>query len=767
MPTSFRPASLSRFDLGNARRAALLLLVLLACAANSLAQNRKLSLDLIYDPQQRLNFGGAPPDLRWLPDGRHYLQTERDRATGTTRLVRIDAATGTTSPFHDQAAAQAAFATLPNVTPANAQRLAAGDLFEFDEKGTRALLVYSGDLFSYDLETKRAARLTNNTVDESVVSFSPDGKRVAFVRNNDLYVIDLATNRERRLTMDGSAKIFNGHLNWVYQEELYGRGNFKSYWWSPDSTRIAFLRLDDAPVSEFAVVDHIPRLQEVETTPYPKAGDPNPLVRLGIIDIAQDSAANPAIRFVDLNRYKPNDLLISRVAWTPANQIVFQAQDRVQTFLDLNVADAANGSVRTLFREASRFATGDTVDSRKERAWVEAIEDPVYLRDGSFLWQSDRDGWRHLYHYRADGSLIRRLTKGDWEVRSFHGADEPDGFVYFTSTAHSHIAPQPYRVRLDGGGKPERLTQAEGSHTVQFNSDHSQFIARASRIGVPMQTRLHRADGPVVRTIDENPATILREFKLGKVEMMRVKTRDGFEMEAMMILPPDFDANKKYPVWSHTYAGPQAPTVRDAWGGSSELWHQYLAQQGYIIWICDNRSASGKGAAPAWTSARNFGEQELRDLEDGVKFLKSKPFVDPTRIGIWGWSFGGFMTSYALTHSDTFKVGIAGGSVTDWRLYDSIYTERYMGTPQTNPEGYARTAPLAAAKDLRGKLLLLHGTIDDNVHMQNTMQFAYELQRAGKPFQLMVYPRQRHGVTDPLLVKHMRQLMTDFIVNNL
>jgi dipeptidyl-peptidase-4 len=238
-------------------------------------------------------------------------------------------------------------------------------------------------------------------------------------------------------------------------------------------------------------------------------------------------------------------------------------------------------------------------------------------------------------------------------------------------------------------------------------------------------------------------------------------------MEAMMIKPPDFDPSRKYPVMSFTYGGPHAPQVRDAWGGPVYMWHQLLAQKGYIIWICDNRTASGKGAESTWPAYRNLGELELRDLEDGLSWLKTQPYVDGSRVGIWGWSYGGFMTSYALTHSASFKIGIAGGSVTDWRLYDSIYTERFMGTPQNNPEGYKKSAPLAAAKDLSGKLLLIHGMIDDNVHMQNTIQFAYELQKAGKPFQLMLYPKSRHGVSDPLLVKHMRATMTDFILANL
>jgi dipeptidyl-peptidase-4 len=362
--------------------------------------------------------------------------------------------------------------------------------------------------------------------------------------------------------------------------------------------------------------------------------------------------------------------------------------------------------------------------------------------------------------------LIRQVTDGKWEIRSVEGVDETKGVIYFTGTEASHIAPNAYRIRLDGTGQT-RITQGEGSHRVDFNPTFTHFVHYWSDINTPQQVRLFDANGKLVRVLAENKVAALAQYKLGKVELMQVKTRDGFTMEAMMIRPPDFDPSKKYPVMSFTYSGPQAPSVRNAWGGGAQMWHQLLAQKGYIIWVCDNRTASNKGVESAWGVYRNFGELELRDLEDGVSWLKSQPYVDGSRIGIWGWSYGGFMTSYALTHSQSFKLGIAGGSVTDWRDYDSIYTERYMGTPQNNPEGYRKASPLHNAKDLHGKILLIHGTMDDNVHVQNTIQFAYELQKANKPFQLMLYPKSRHGVTDPLLLKHMRQMMTDFIVQNL
>ena len=501
---------------------------------------------------------------------------------------------------------------------------------------------------------------------------------------------------------------------------------------------------------DFTVVDHIPYDQNVEVTPYPKAGDPNPIVKLGVVN-----SAGGDVRWLDTYKYQPEDLLIVRVGWTPdGKKVWFQAQNREQTFLDLNFSSPDDGKTTTMFRETTK-------------AWVEVIDAGLqWLSDGSFLWLSDRSGWRHIYHYGADGKLIKQVTSGNWDVRSLEEVDETKGALYFSGTEHSFIASHAYSIHLDGSGL-KRLTQMEGNHRASFNSGASHFMDSWSDANTPTQVRLYDSAGTLVRLIDENKVDALTQYKLGKVEFVNVKTRDGFTMEAMMIKPPDFDPKKKYPVWSYTYSGPQAPQVRNAWGGPVYMWHQMLAQKGYIIWLCDNRTASNKGVGSAWPLYKNFGELELRDLEDGFAWLKSQPYVDGSRIGLWGWSYGGFMTSYALTHSQTFKIGIAGGTVADWRDYDSIYTERYMQTPQNNVDGYKKSSPVSSAKDLHGKLLLIHGAIDDNVHMANTVQFVYELQKAGKQFQLMVYPKSRHGVTDPALVRHMRQMMTDFILGNL
>src|SRR5437764_511433 len=714
------------------------------------AQQKLLTIDDIFDPAKRVNFNGTPANPRWLKDGVHYMVVSRDR-NASPRLLKVDAVTGKSQPLYDAAKMEAAFASLPGVNKEEAHRLANQTSYQFNPAETAVLINSANDLFYYEFGSDRAIRLTSNPDEEVGEGFSPDGRMVSFIRGNNLYVEDLSMQRrERALTRGGDAKILNGRLDWVYQEELYGRGNFGAYWWSPDSTKIAFLRLDEHPVPNFPVVDHVPIDQRLENTPYPKAGDSNPIAKLGVVN-----AAGGDITWVDTKNYMPEDFLIVRVGWFPdGKKVWFQAQNREQTFLDLNSASPDDGKSNTLFRE-------------KTKAWVEVVDDGLqWLKDGSFLWLSDRSGWRQVYHYSADGKQIAQVTKGDWDVRSLDSIDDAKGTIYFSSTEHSFIANHEYAIKLDGSGMT-RLTSTEGSHRASFNSNASHFIDSWSDVNTPTQVRLYDSSGKLVRAIDENKVDVLGQYKLGKVEFLNVKTRDGVNMEAMMIKPPDFDPAKKYPVWSYTYSGPQAPQVRNAWGTTRYWWHQMLAQKGYIIWICDNRTAADKGSNSAWPLYKNFGELELRDLEDWFAWLKSQPYVDASRIGLWGWSYGGFMTSYALTHSQTFKIGIAGGTVSDWRNYDSIYTERYMQTPQNNPDGYWKSSPVHFAKDLHGKLLLIHGAIDDNVHMANTIQFLYELQKAGKQAQLMVYPKSHHGVTDPVLVKHLRPMMTDFIVGNL
>ena len=731
-----------------------ILLFILTPTGSALAQERLLSIDVLYDPETRIDFSGAPASgLAWISDT-HYLQSTRDPDAQRTGLMTVEAATGETEPLFDAAKMESAIAAFPGITADEAQRLARRRSYTMNRARTATVLTIAGDLYYYEFGADRAKRLTFSPGAEEEVSFSPDGAIVAFVRSHDLYVVDLESGRERALTTDGSAELLNGKLDWVYQEEIYGRHIYRGYWWSPDSSRLAFLQLNEEPVPEFTVIDHLPYRLGVETWAYPKAGDPNPTVKLGVVTVAGGTPT-----WIDTDEYAPIQFLIVGVDWTPdSRQVVYQVQDREQTWLDLKLGDAGTGKSSTLFRETTA-------------AWVNVNGGPVWLSDGSFLWLSERSGWKHIYHYAADGALIRQVTDGPWEVRTLHGvaadaADEAGGWIYFSGTERSHIGGDVYRVKLDGS-RLMHLSTAAGTHQANFNPSFTHYIDTWSDVTTPPQVRLHRADGDELRVIDDNPVTALSEYRLSQPEFLQVHTRDGFVMEAMMIKPPDFDPARSYPVYQHTYGGPHLPQVRDAWGGTTYLYHQMLAQKGIVVWICDNRTASGKGAVSTWPVYRNFGELELRDIEDGIAWLTEQPYVDASRIGINGWSYGGYMVSYALTHSKSFAMGIAGGSVTDWRDYDTIYTERYMQMPQNNPDGYRKSSPRFAAQDLDGQLLLLHGMIDDNVHVQNTLQFAYELQQAGKPFDLMLYPKSRHGIAEPSLVKHMRTRMVDFIMKHL
>jgi dipeptidyl-peptidase-4 len=732
--------------------ALVLLLVPLPAAAQPPARDARKDLTIadIFDPETRADFGHPVTGLAWIDDG-HYHWPRTDRRTRLTEHLRVDALSGSTEPLFDAGALESALRSVAGVPDEPARALARQSSYVMNARRTALLVTAAGDLFLFEFRTRTLTRLTNTAGAEEEPSFSPDGSRVAFVRGGNLHVVDLGRRVvERALTRDGSPDVLNGILDWVYQEEIYGRGRFKGYWWSPDSRRLALLQLQEARVPHYPLVDDIATTPRVEDQRYPKAGDPNPEVRIGIVE-----ASGGGPRWVDLARYAAEEPLVVDVTWSPdSRRVLFQVQDRAQTWLSLDDVDAATLRVRTLLRE-------------KTKAWVERQDDAVtWLRDGGFLWVSERTGWKHVYRYRGDGTLVGPVTRGEWEARTVHGVDDAGGWMYFSGTERSPIGGDVYRIRLDGTSL-QRLSRAEGTHAARFNPALALYLDTWSDVTTPPQVRLHRADGSEVRIVDQNPAPALAEYRLARPELLRVPTRDGFPMEALLLRPPDFDPGKRYPVYQHAYGGPHSPVVKNAWGGTTYLFHQLLAQRGVVVWMCDNRTASGKGAVSAWPMYRNFGELELRDVEDGLDWLGGQGWVDTARIGINGWSGGGYLVTYALTHSRRFAMGIAGGPVTDWHNYDSVFTERYMDLPSRNGEGYRRSSPRHFAADLHGRLLLVHGAIDDNVHPQNTTQFAYELQKARRPFQMMLYPRSRHGVTDPALLTHLSALKLAFVEETL
>lgn len=700
--------------------------------------HKPISFAAAYESARPLNLSGSSiGSLQWLDDGEHFLQTKEGK------LLKVSAATGRSSIFLDTQPIAKALAGIPVLNEKTAQDLANRAGATLNKQRTAALFNYENDLYYARKDGSVAGRLTHSPQPEELATFSPDGRFVAFVRTNELYVVDLQTKTERALTTGATDRLLNGKADWVYYEEVFNR-NHQAYWWSPDSQRLAFFETDDSPVKTFTLVNDLPRQQEIERTPYPRPGEPNPRVRLGLV-----SGAGGKPVFADLSDYDAEAYLITGVGWWPDGSALYCfIQNRTQTWLDFCSVPIGGGKPKRLFRD-------------RTKAWVEAPAAPEFLKDGSFLLTSERSGWQHIYHFAKDGRLVAAVTGGDWEARKLERLDEPHNWVYFTGTKDSPIAENLYRVHLDGTGI-ERLTLEPGSHRVEVSPKGNAFIDRWSTRTMPTKVAVRKADGLLLRMLDTNPVYALEEYDWGATAQFQIKATDDFLLEAAWVKPPHFDARKKYPAWLTTYAGPHAPSISDSWGGGA-LWDQVLAHAGLVVFHVDPRSASGKGAQSAWACFHQLGVVELKDLSEAIQWLKAQPWIDGSRIGMSGFSYGGFMTAFAMTHSDLFAAGIAGAPPTDWRDYDTIYTERYMATPQENPEGYQKTSVVEAAKNLHGRLFLVHGTIDDNVHPANSIKFMRALQDAGKQFEMMFYPGFRHGIGS----KQFQRAEYEFILRSL
>lgn len=710
-----------------------------APAELALAGRKPLTFEAVYG-SGRIDFNGHyARGLGWSHDGRHIHQ----RVFGTRQ--KIDPVSGDAEPLYDVGEMRNVLAAHEDFDSSAAGRLAR-DPTLFNQDRSRALLDHDNRLYLYDFDAQTVVRITAEPQARRLLTFSPDESRVAYVSDNNLFAVDTAGGAVRQLTNDGSDTILNGVLDWVYQEEIYGRGDWRAYWWSGDGDFIAYLRLDETDVPVHTIVDHMPTRPAIDRTHYPKAGDPNPLVGLGIV--RPDGGQTV---WVDLHAYEGIDLLIVGVDWSPDGQVVYCVQDREARWLHLNEADPQTGESRNLLHETTP-------------AWTDHFGMPLWLDDGSFLWRSARDGWRHLYHYDREGQLASRLTEGEWEVRRLNGYDPNSGYVYFSGTRDSHTEEHAYRVPL-AGGAVERLTEPGHTHAADFDPRFRYFIDTFSNLTTPTQVHLRGTDGGLVRVISENEIPALEEYELSTPEIVRVPTSHGHELNAIIIRPPNMQPGRKYPVMTITYAGPHAPSVHNRWAGRHYASQQLLASMGYIVWICDPYSASGEGEISAWHAYKRLGITELEDLEDSIRWLAENEQADLDRVGIYGSSYGGYMAAFALTHGTLFDLGIAESALVDWRNYDTIYTERYMQTPANNPEGYQLSSVTEAAHRLHGRLLIAHGALDDNVHVQNALQLADKLQEAGKEFELMIYPQDGHGIYHN--GEHYRRLRYEFIRKNL
>jgi len=697
----------------------IVLILMMSIFSPSYSQSsKKLTYAQVFNRAEPRLFRELPNISSWLDD-QSYLESRsgQDRSRGV--IYRIDAATGQESVYFDPAAA--------------ADKLPKG--FNLDRFADRTadydgyILSQQQDLYYYCASRSLFKRLTASPAEEKTPHFSPDGRRVAFTRDNDLYVLDIDSGLERRLTTDGSSTVYNGWASWVYYEEVLGRSSrYCAFWWSPDSRSLAFMRFDDSRVPEFTIFDADGVHGRLEVARYPKAGDPNPQVRIGVVEI--DSAK---ITWVADNA--TSDDYLAWPMWTAdSRQLVYQRLNRGQDHLSIEMMELNSGAVKKIYDETNP-------------AWVEFFEDLYLFADGSgLLMRSSADGWPHLYYYDLSGKLRARLTRGEWTVKKILRVDEKGRTLFFAADKEGSTENDLYRVQLDGKGL-QRLTQGAGTHTCIVSPSGRYFIDTYQNFATPRAMTLRDGAGKTIRPLVDSRLPVLQDYALGKAELFRIPAEDGLQLPAAWVLPPDFDPGKKYPVVLAVYGGPNNATVSDRF---PDLDAFYMAQCGIINISVDHRGSGHLGKQGVVLMHRNLGKWEMRDYISVVKWLRRQPFVDSARIGITGGSYGGFVTALALTYgADYFTHGIAEYSVTDYRLYDSIYTERYMDLPSENPEGYDFTCVAKHADKYRGHLLIVHGTLDDNVHMQNSIQLIDALQDLNKDFEMQIYPNERHGVRPP------------------
>ncbi|HKT46429.1 MAG TPA: DPP IV N-terminal domain-containing protein [Candidatus Acidoferrales bacterium] len=708
---------------------------------------KPLTVERIYS-QPSLS-GRLTRGLAWSPDGRQLtFFDETGAGKEKLELWAMDAATGQRRVL---ISGEKLAAILPSENSRNSQATGLGrrapSEYQWAPDGSGLLFVGARSLAWYDLKSESGRTLVSGDKAITDAKISPDSRTVSFVRDHNLFLVGAAGGGEARaLTSGGSEAVRKGELDWVYPEEL---GITTAYWWSPDSKSIAFLEMDERKVSQYPLVDFESFDGQAEMERYPVAGGANPIVHVYVV-----AAAGGAPQLMDTGA--ETDQYIPRVKWlNDSKHLAIQRLNRPQTQLDLLLADAASGKSRVALTE-------------KDAYWINVSDDLRFLNDGKrFLWSSERSGYRHLYLYGLDGKELKQLTSGDWEVSGVDAIDEASGVVYFTATEKSPLERQVYKVGLDGSGFA-RVTKGDGTHAPVFSSRATEFVDTFSDAMTPPRQELCRADGTRVAAINENRVAELQDYHLSPLEFLSVRSHDGVQLNAMMIRPPDFKPNHKYPVLVYTYGGPHAQVVRNAWGGPTFLWHELMAQKGFIIFALDNRGSAGRGHLFEEPIHFRFGAQELSDQRDGVAWLKSQAYVDPDRIGIWGWSFGGHMTLHAMFEDpEDFKAGFAGGPVTDWRYYDSIYAERYLGLLPQHAHGYQDSSPVENAAKLKGKLLIAHGTGDDNVHFANTLSVLDDLIEAGKYVEVMPFPGRGHGVSDSAARRVLMAHVTQFFVNSL
>jgi len=713
-------------------------LAFLLPAGTAFAQKKPITLEALQAWRNSVA-RNAPGDPVWAPDGKTFIYRQG------SELKWFDVAAKKSYDVVNLTALDDAALSPPAAERYEWENRRVDEAtLQWSPRGREVLYDGGGDLFLITIPGGKWRQVVKTAAAEHDPKFSPDGTRVAFRRGWDLYVLNLADGRETRLTSDGSDTLRNGGLDWVYPEELE-LGT--AYWWAPDSSAIVYLQFNVSGEPLYPHADLLGSHAVLEPQRYPQAGEKNANVRVGVI-----RAGGGATKWLDVGD-TVNAYLIARAGWVPDSTGVYIVRtNRIQNQLDFLVFEVASGKSRTVYREADSY-------------WINIAGDPIFLKDGKrFLWTSERDGFRHLYLYSVDGAAPQQLTQGAWQVTDIAGLDEKAGRAYFRSTEASPLERQLYSVRLDGG-ETRRITAGAGTHRISMAPDASCFLDIYSNLTSPPEGTLRSANGDAIAPYRAADRRVLDELDFRSTEIVEFKGKDGADFYGRLITPPGFDPAKKYPLLVDVYGGPHAQAVRNAWPGLGM--DQVFAQAGYVVWEMDNRGTSGRGHAFETPVYRNLGARELADQREGVEYLIARGFIDPQRIGVTGWSYGGFMTLNLLFNAgDLFQAGFAGAPVTNWLNYDTIYTERYMGLPADNGEAYARTSLPRHARNLTGRLMIAHNLEDDNVLFQNSAQVIRALEVASKHFELSLYTEKTHGVSGAE-ARQMEATMLDFFEHNL
>lgn len=605
--------------------------------------------------------------------------------------------------------------------------------------------------YVYDINSQNLVKLTDGDK-QSYATFSPDGSKVAFVRNNNLYYVTLSDMAEHEITDNGKKnELINGSTDWVYEEEF---AFAKAFYWSPDGNSIAFYTFDESEVNEYNMQEWGNLYPQDYKFKYPKAGEKNSEVSVSVYHLNNKKTVN-----MDVGENK--DIYLPRVYWTSnADLLSIVRLNRLQNKLEILHANPQTGNTDVVLTEES----ATYVD-------INYTDDLTYLKDNKgFIRTSEKDGYKHIYLHEMDGSQVRQITSGNWEVSQFYGIDEKKDLIYYRSTEDSPLERHLYTINVNGK-KKNKLTMAKGTHRINLSPDFKYYIDYYSSIDTPTIVSLHKASsGKEIKVLENNEE--LREkisqYALGNKEFFTFETNAGVTLNGYMIKPLDFDPSKKYPVLMYVYGGPGSQTVLNTWGGSRELWFHYLTQKDFIIVSIDNRGTGARGRDFKHITYANLGKYEVQDQIAGAKYLGDLPYVDASRIGIWGWSYGGYMSSLAMFMGEgIFEAAIAVAPVTNWRFYDTIYTERYLKTPQLNPDGYDDFSPVTHADKLEGAFLLIHGTGDDNVHFQNAVALQNALIAEDKQFQSFYYPNRNHGISGGNTTYHLFKMMTIFLEKEL